>query len=318
METVEIRERLAAKGFRGAIEPGALLSGWTTYRIGGPAQLLVQPSSRADVRGALELVEETGVPLYVLGAGSKVLAPDEGVEGIVMVVGDALSALAVDAARGEVVAEAGVRNADLAAACARAGLPGLEFLYDIPGRVGGSLVQDTSMNEERISNNLADVTFCRRGGVETTMARGELSFSYRSSSFKTWNDTVIVAARFLFAARDDPAAVAARMEEIRAKRHGKFPADACSCGSVFLRPPGDYPGRVVQAAGLGPLAIGGAQINPLHNNFIVNNGGAKAADVKAIVDRVHAAALAKTGIDLRREIIYMEEIRFGSGEKTGG
>jgi UDP-N-acetylmuramate dehydrogenase len=311
MKIDEIGERLRDRGFGGVIEQGALLSGWTTYRIGGPARLLVQPSSRADVRAVLELVEETGAALYVIGGGSKLLAPDEGVEGIVMVVGDLLAGIAVDEALGEVIAGAGARNADLAAACARAGFPGLEFLADIPGRVGGSLVQDTSMNEERISNPLADVSFFRRGGVEERRARSDLRFSYRSSSFKTWNDTVIVEARFRFAARDDPAAIAARMEEIRARRHARFPADEASCGSVFLRPPGDFPGRVVQAAGLGPLAVGGAQISPLHNNFIVNRGGARAADVKALVDRIHAAALEKTGIDLRREIIYMEEIRFG-------
>ncbi|MFH1438200.1 MAG: UDP-N-acetylmuramate dehydrogenase [Pseudomonadota bacterium] len=305
---MNLHEEIIKRGFSGRVTPQAPLAGCTTYRIGGPAELLVEPAEESDVKIVLDMVSERDVPLYVLGGGSKLLAPDEGVRGIVMLTGDLLGKIEV---RGdEVVARAGARNAKLAEALAEEGLAGMEWIYDIPGRVGGSLVQNAGMNENSISDHLVEVIFFRKGGELVRTAKDDLHFGYRSSSFKSWGDTVIVSARFRFTGRGEPADVRTRMEEIKGRRHGKFPVTMPTCGSVFKRPEGHYPGALIEQCGLGGTKIGGAEISTRHHNFIVNRENATAADIRALVDLICERVMEEKGVVMERELIYFEEIRF--------
>ena len=307
---MNLHEEITHRGFSGRVTPQAPLADCTTYRIGGPAELMVEPSDENDVKIVLDMVSERDVPLYVLGGGSKLLAPDEGVKGIVMLTGDLLGR--IDVRGTEVAAQAGAKNAKLAEVLAEEGLAGMEWIYDIPGRVGGSLVQNAGMNENSISDYLVEVSFFRRGAGLLRARKEDLHFGYRSSSFKSWGDTVIAGARFRFPGKGEPADLRARMEEIKGKRHGKFPVSMPTCGSVFKRPQGHYPGALIEQCGLGGTKIGGAQISTRHHNFIVNRENATAADIRALVDLVCRRVLEEKGVVMERELIYFEEIRFPS------
>ncbi len=307
-EAGRILRDLEDRGFSGRLRTGIALADFTTYGIGGPARVLAEPSRAEDVELVVDHACREGTRLYVLGGGSKILAPDDEVEGIVMLMGDLFSKAAVSG--NELRAAAGLSNPALAEAAAGAGLWGLEWIYDIPGRVGGSLVQNAGMNECSISEHLVEVTFFRSDCTLRTVGKEELTFGYRTSSFKTWGDTVIVEALFRFEREGDPAGIRRAMDEIRAKRHAKFPVDLPTCGSVFKRPEGNYPGRLIQDCGLGGRRIGGAEISTLHHNFIVNRGGARASDVKALVDLVTETVEKRFGVTLERELIYLEETLF--------
>jgi UDP-N-acetylmuramate dehydrogenase len=308
---MKLSDEIVRRGFSGRVGEQVALSGFTTYAIGGPAEVLVEPASAEDVRIILEVVKESGAPLYVLGGGSKILAPDEEVRGIVMVVGDLMAGIEVRGS--ELQAGAGVRNPVLAERTVREGLEGLEWIYDIPGRVGGSIVQNTGMSERSISDRLVDVTYMRGDGGLRTSPLEDLRFGYRWSSFKAWGDAVIVSARFRLPQRADASELRGKMEEITRARHGKFPVECPSCGSVFKRPEGRFPGKLIEDCGLGGRKAGGAVISTRHHNFIVNTGGAASKDVRTLVELIVAAVREKTGITLERELLYLEEIRFGGG-----
>jgi UDP-N-acetylmuramate dehydrogenase len=299
---------LESRGFSGRLRTGVPLSSFTTYGIGGPAQVLAEPSRAEDVEAVVDHACREGTRLFVMGGGSKILAPDDGVEGIVMLMGDLFSHVTVSG--NELRAASGLSNPALAGAAADAGLAGLEWIFDIPGRVGGSLVQNAGMNECSISQNLVEATFFRSDCRLRTVAGRDLSFGYRTSSFKQWGDTVIVEALFRFDREADPVGIRKAMEEIKAKRHAKFPVGLPTCGSVFKRPEGHYPGRLIQDCGLGGRRIGGAEISTLHHNFIVNRGGARASDVRALVDLVTETVEKRFGVTLERELIYLEETLF--------
>jgi UDP-N-acetylmuramate dehydrogenase len=295
-----IAGELRRRGITGRVTAEAPLRDLTTYRIGGPAEALVEPAREDDVEIVLDFVREEGAALYVIGGGSKVLD----LMGEIRAAGDEMEALA------------GAPNALLAGKAAGEGWPGLEWIYDIPGRVGGSLVQNAGMNECSISDHLVEVRLFRGFGPAAAVGKEELEFGYRSSSFKTWGDAVIVSAKFRFEEREDAGVIRGRMEEIRKERHGKFPVEMPTCGSVFKRPPGGYPGRLIEECGLGGTSAGGAAISTMHHNFIVNMGGAGAADVRNLVDLIERTVLERNGVKLERELIYMEEILFPCKSRT--
>jgi UDP-N-acetylmuramate dehydrogenase len=251
----------------------------------------------------VDTAQHAGAPLTLLKAGSNVLMPDAGIEGVVMRLCGNLSGVSI---HGDVIRVlAGTADRELAQAAARAGMSGLEFLEDIPGTVGGALVQNAEAYGTAISDHLLDVTVCDARGRSLTLRRSELGFGYRDSTFKRTGDLVIVEARLAPAGRDDPAAIAARMDALRERRRARYPLDEPSCGSVFKRPEGDYAGRLVEQAGLGGLSVGGARVSTLHHNFIVNSGGATAADVRALVERVTAEVQSRFGVRLERELVYL-------------
>ncbi len=297
---------LAELGISGKVATGAPLAPFTSYRIGGPAEVLVEPACEMDVTRALALARDLGAPVHVLGAGSNVLVPDEGLSGLVLRMGEAMAGLFVEG--GVIAARAGVTDRDLCLAAAAAGMTGFEFLEDIPGTVGGGLVQNAEAWGDSISDHLLDVTACTMDGRMRSMTRAELSFGYRDSTFKKAGDLVVLGARFAPPGRDLPAAIHARMDVLREKRHSRYPLDMPSCGSVFKRPAGDYAGRLIEQAGLGGLTVGGARVSRRHHNFIVNTGGATAADIRTLVDQVVSRVQASSGVVLERELVYMGEV----------
>jgi UDP-N-acetylmuramate dehydrogenase len=291
----------------GALRAHVPLRDLSTYRIGGTARLLFQPADIPDLSLFLTWALETGLRTLVLGGGSNVLLPDGELGAAVVHTPGALARVA-PLEPGLFHVEAGVRNADLARVAAEAGWSGLEFLHDIPGTLGGAAVMNASNNHGETAPLLEylDVLEPEPGFPLRRHATRDLEFGYRRSPFAAGTGRVVVAAGVRLSRPDQPSAILSRMQAFRAERLDKFPLEQANCGSVFKRPPGDFAGRLVDAAGCKGLRVGDAMVSPRHAGFIVNLGQATAADVRALVAQVVERVRATSGVTLERELIYVE------------
>ena len=275
----------------------------TTYKIGGPAEFFIETGFVSEIAAIVKFCALRGVPLTVLGAGSNVLAPDEGVSGVCLRVYDASANPSIE--NESIVSSGAVTDKSLAEFVAERGISGFEFLYDIPGTVGGAIVQNAGMNEHEVKNGILEATIVNKKGEAVVFSGEEHRLGYRTSRLKEeWG--IIVEAKFRIDLRDDPSAIFGRMKELKETRAGKFPMEYPNCGSVFKRPTGYYAGKLIQDAGLGGASVGGAMVSPKHRNFIVNTGGATASDIKLLVERIISEVYAKFGVRLERELIYLE------------
>jgi len=289
----ELRER----GFAGALRSEAPLAPLTTWRIGGPAELLATPRDADDLVRVVRFAGERAIPWRVLGNGSNLLIRDEGVRGLVIRVRKVLDAIRFEGATVE--AGAGASFPQLANLAAARGLTGLEFGAGIPGTVGGAIVMNAGWHEFEIGNAVASVTRLEPDGSSATLGREASAFGYRTSAFR--GRPGIVLAAWMALAPDDPAAVRARLERFAAGRKATQPTELPSCGSVFLKPEGDFAGRLIEAAGLKGRRVGGIQISPKHANFFVNLGGGTAKDALELVGIAESEVARRFGVALTRE-----------------
>jgi UDP-N-acetylmuramate dehydrogenase len=269
----------------------------TTYRIGGRADWYLEVVTGLDgiVRGA----HEHGIPLTLLGNGSNLLVADEGVEGLVVRPVDT----SADVRDSVIHAAAGTRMVRLAQAAEKASLTGMEWALGIPGTVGGSIHNNAGCFGSDVAASVTAVQGVSSSGERETWTPSKLAFVYRGSALRdgALRGGAVVGAEFELA-NGDATAIRARMEEIQAERRRTQPVTNRSTGSVFKNPAGDFAARLIDAAGLKGRAVGGAMVSPDHANFIVNTGGASAADVAALVAVVQAAIEDRDGIHLEPEI----------------
>ena len=271
------------------------LAGWTTWRVGGPADRLYVPPTVAALSAVLSAHPDR--PLLWLGLGSNTLVRDGGFRGIVIATAGGLGDLRIV---GQVVrAEAGVPLAKLARFCAQSGYAGLEFLAGIPGTVGGALAMNAGAGGHEIWEYVAAVETIDRHGRVDTRTRADFEIAYRraASSREEW----FVSASFVLPAGDTEAGMA-RIREHLAIRNRTQPMQTANAGSVFRNPPGDHAGRLIESAGLKGLREGGAVVSPRHANFIINEGTASAADIECLIGRVQALVQQRTGILLSPEV----------------
>ena len=274
---------------------------YTSFRIGGPADLLVVPENVADLSLALALARSEGLPVQVLGGGSNTLVKDGGIRGMVVL----LSAFQELVRSGdEVAAGVGVRVSRLLAFCSRQGLAGLETLSGVPGTVGGAVWGNAGAWGGSAADRLVRVDLLTEAGEELTLEREAIPARYRSSGLP--RGSVITRAVFGLSP-DDPGAVRRRISGYLVERNLRQPVEFRSAGSIFKNPPGDYAGRLVEAGGVKGTRIGGAMISEKHGNFIVNLGGARAADVLALVALARERVQARTGTLLELEIRVVGE-----------
>jgi UDP-N-acetylmuramate dehydrogenase len=269
----------------------------TSLRVGGPADALARPASRPELADTVALARAHGAAVLLLGGGFNTLAPDAGVRGVVV----QLRALGELEREGdEVRAGAGVTHGRAVRFCADAGLAGLEFAVGIPGTVGGWLAMNAGIPEREMKDVVTAVEWLDPAtGAFGATARADLRFRYRALEHPS--GVILVAARFGLAP-GDRGAIRARMRELMERRRRTQPVDELSCGSVFVNPPGDHAGRLIEAAGLKGAREGGAEISTLHANFIVNRGGASAADVLALIERARSAVRERFGVALETEV----------------
>jgi UDP-N-acetylmuramate dehydrogenase len=285
---------LEQAGFRGQLVPDAPLAPLTTWRIGGP---VATPRDADDVALALAWAAASGVPWRVLGNGSNLLVGDAGVPGVVLRLRRVLDEVRIDGAR--VAAGAGASFPALVHDVAARGLGGIEFGAGIPGTIGGAVIMNAGWHAHEIGAAVVHVTLLRPDGTLVDVPRERCGFAYRASAFR--HAGVVVLGATLELVPTDPAAIAARLAEFAAVRKATQPTELPSCGSVFLKPPGDFAGRLIDAAGLKGLRIGDVQVSPKHANFFVNVGHATAADALALVERVEHEVRARFGVELVRE-----------------
>ncbi len=272
------------------------LRNFTSFGIGGPAELLLLPSSGEELAELCALLRGLGVKPVLLGNGSNVLAPDEGLRGAVVVTRRA----AKMERRGDgIAADCGASLTKLAAFALEEGLTGLEFAYGIPGTLGGALI----MNAGAYGGEMKDVTLRAEyldGELRQHTAVGEeLDFRYRHSRFGP-EDVVLRAELRLQPGERE--AIRLRCRELTEKRRASQPLELPSAGSAFKRPPSGYAAAMIDQAGLKGYTVGGAQVSEKHAGFVVNRGGATAADVRKLLEDVQKAVLDRTGVFLEPEI----------------
>lgn len=279
------------------------MSRHTSFRVGGPADILVIPHSIPAVCGSVQLAAEHGLRLHVIGEGTNLLVRDGGLRGVVLKIADDLATARV---RGDCIeAEAGATLRRIARLAASASLTDLEFAGGIPGTVGGAAMLNAGAFGGEIGGLIAEVETVDTEGHLHRRPRGELSFAYRDSSLRRSGEIVVKV--ILQLRRGERERIEARMAEIQEERQAKQPLSLPSAGSVFRRPENDYAGRLIEAAGLKGARIGGAQVSEKHAGFIVNRGDATAADILSLIDHVRDTVAERTGVRLELEICIIGE-----------
>lgn len=296
------RKKRLEKQIRGRVLYGEPIDKYTSFGIGGPADVMVFPQGLEDVQAALSLCREEGLPYLVLGGGSNLLVRDGGFRGMIIHMGGAF--LDLEAEGGRVRAGAGVRLSRLVAFCSKLALTGMESLAGVPGTIGGAVRGNAGAFGGSISDHLTAVRLVTREGDECLLARDRLEFSYRRSSLP---DGCVVFEAAYELTPGDPIQIRRRVSETLLQRNRHQPVEWRSAGSVFKNPPGDYAGRLVEKAGLKGVRIGGACISPKHGNFIINLGGATALDILALIDLMRDRVRDEMGVELELEVRMVGE-----------
>jgi UDP-N-acetylmuramate dehydrogenase len=289
----------------GNVRIGEGLSRYTSWRVGGAASVLCVAERVASLEGAAVLLQGAGVPWLMLGRGSNVLVDDAGVAGVVVL----NRAAGLHIASSTVCAESGVLLSVLARRTAASGLAGLEWCHDIPGSVGGAVVNNAGANGGAMADVLASVRLlCGRGGVYEVEA-SDLQLGYRSSALRSEGRVpagswpLVLAARFALAA-GAAAELQRRIASYRERRKATQPTGA-SAGSVFKNPSGDSAGRLVESVGLKGARIGDAEISRLHANFVLAGPSARAADIVSLISLARRRVWEEYGVLLEPEVQYL-------------
>lgn len=277
------------------------LSRHTSFRIGGPADLFVTVASVPELQAVLRACREHAVPVFFLGGGTNLLVSDRGVRGAVVKLGRPFDFVewAVDDDGADVRVGAAVPFKRLVYHAVAAGLAGLEFAEGIPGTVGGGLLMNAGAFGGEIGDVVETIEAVSEDGEALALPRATLDFRYRKLELP--RATVLTAVR-LRLRRGDPAVLAAKVADAKAKRDRRQPKGRPNAGSIFKNPKGAYAGTLIEAVGLKGARLGGAMVSERHANFIVNLGGARASDVKGLIDLARRAVRLRHGIDLEPEV----------------
>jgi UDP-N-acetylmuramate dehydrogenase len=307
-----LQHDLAARLVDRRIEVDAPLAPLTTFRVGGPADLLVEPASGEELTVILERATVFGVSVTMLGGGSNVLVSDGGIRGLVL---RPRGGRAVEIAPGHVRADAALTINGLVRWTISHGLAGLEAWAGTPGTVGGGVHGNAHWGGRLLSERIHSVWLWSAGAPVAEIAASDMSFGYDASRLQTSGE-VLIAARFVLDPGGEPDALRARARTSLAYRKGTQPLDTPSAGCIFQNPlpevsmPSGIPrsaGALVDRAGLKGARIGGAAVSTTHGNFIVNAGGATAADILALVERCRTTVRERFGVELLDEIVLLGE-----------
>ena len=275
------------------------LSAHTSFRIGGPAALMAFPKNEDELAALLRAASQCGVKPRILGAGTNVLAPDEGLDGLVICTKDCLLGLrALEG--GRIEAMAGETLAHAAVFARGQSLTGLEFAHGIPGTVGGGVYMNAGAYGGEIAQVAEETTVLMADGTRRVLRGAEQAFAYRTSAFERMECIIV---KTVFALRPgDADEIGARMRELMGKRRASQPLELLSAGSTFKRPAGAYAGALIEASGLKGRGVGGAEVSRKHAGFVVNRGGATARDVLETIKLVQETVYADSGFRLEPEV----------------
>ncbi len=281
---------------RGAYTYNAVLKDLVWFRAGGPAEILFRPADGDDLATFLA-ARSPDMRVSVIGVGSNLLVRDGGIPGMVIRLPAAFGKVAVEGVR--VRAGAATLDAAVARAAADGGIAGLEFLRGVPGTIGGALKMNAGCYGKEIKDIFVEAVAIDGKGAKHVLKAADMGFVYRKSQVP--EDFIFVEALFE-GTKDEPAAVRARMEALMTEREASQPVKSRTGGSTFKNPPGHKAWQLIEEAGCRGLTRGGAQISEKHCNFLINTGGANAADIEALGEEVRARVKKKFGIELEWEI----------------
>jgi UDP-N-acetylmuramate dehydrogenase len=269
----------------------------TSFRIGGPADLFVAVEDETELMHAKAAAYRAGIPCFCLGAGTNLLVSDRGMRGLVVRLGDGFAKIKIDDAK--VVAGAAAAFGTLVQQVVDRGLEGLEFGEGIPGTVGGGLVMNAGAFGGEIAKVVTLVHGVTESGEALALSRDDVKFAYRRTELPA--HFIITRVDFELA-RGDRAQLTARVAELHARRASRQPRGVPNAGSIFKNPPGNFAGKLLEGAGLKGTRLGGAAFSDQHANFIVNLGGAQAAEVRALIDMARNKVKEQSGVWLEPEV----------------
>lgn len=275
----------------------------TSFHIGGPAELMAQPQSEAELQSLLLKAAEAAVPVTLVGNGSNLLVRDKGIRGLVIKLGSMLRDIKVS---GNVLTfGSGVSLAQASKKAAELGLSGMEFAVGIPGSIGGAVYMNAGAYDGEMSKVVKSVRVMDAAGEVSELSAGELDFGYRHSALQ--GSSKIVTSVTVELAVGDKQAIAEKMADFSNRRITKQPLELPSAGSMFKRPPGYFAGTLIDQTGLKGYTVGGAQVSTKHAGFVVNIGGATAADVLQLISDVQEKVFAAHGVHLEPEVLVLGE-----------
>ena len=275
------------------------MSRHTSFRVGGPARRMAYPATGEQLVLLMGFAEECGVTPLVIGKGTNLLVPDEGLDRLVIDTSAAMHHMEAGE-DGRVTAAAGVSLARFADFACKEGLTGLEFAHGIPGTVGGAVCMNAGAYGGEMCQVIESVTAQFPDGVRT-LPQEELELSYRHSLFTDHPEAVVLSATVRLAP-GDPEAIREKMRELMGRRKATQPLEYPSAGSTFKRPVGHFAGTLIEQCGLKGLTVGGAQVSEKHAGFLINIGGATFADVTELIRQVQQRVLDATGVQLEPEV----------------
>lgn len=304
MNIKEIYDELSLQIDKKRMILNAPMKEYTSFRTGGSAALMVLPENAGELAFALKILTERGAEHLVIGNGSNLLVRDSGYRGVILRMGEPFQGIRIEEKRME--AGAGVLLSAAAREACGASLTGLEFAAGIPGTVGGAVFMNAGAYDGEISQVLESAEILSKDGSRAfTLTKEGLGLSYRRSVLQQTGDVLLKAVFRL--EKGEQGKINEKMKELAVKRAEKQPLNYPSAGSFFKRPPGRFVGKLIQDAGLRGLTVGGAQVSALHAGFIINTGGATAADIIDLMEIVRSAVFEKYGVMLEPEVRIIGE-----------
>lgn len=283
----------------GKVKQNELLSNHTTIKIGGPADLFIEPSSTENLIKVMELVRKHQFPWRAIGRGSNLLVSDKGIEGVVIKLGSGLDQLTVNDS--EIRVGGGYSLVSLATKISKMGLTGLEFASGIPGSVGGAVYMNAGAHGSDISKILSKALILFENGTMEWLSNEEMEFTYRTSVLQKKRPGIVVEAVFQLEA-GEKTSIVSQMQKNKDYRKETQPWNFPCAGSIFRNPLPNYAGKLIEVAGLKGHSIGGAKISEMHGNFIVNAGNATAGDVLALIQYVKDTIYSLYEVKMETEV----------------
>lgn len=275
----------------------------TTFRIGGPADFFVVPETPCMLSEVVQFCRKRQVPFYILGNGSNLLVGDRGYRGVIIQIFKNMNAIQIEGE--EIRAQAGAMLSVIAKQALFHSLKGFEFASGIPGTLGGAVMMNAGAYGGEMKDIVESVTVLTPEGGVVMLSNDEMEFGYRTSMVE--KKSYIVLEAVLKLERGVQEEIRQRMEELKERRTSKQPLDLPSAGSTFKRPEGYFAGKLIMDAGLRGFAVGGAQVSEKHCGFVVNRGGATAADVRELMKQVNERVQSRFGVALEPEVKMLGE-----------
>jgi UDP-N-acetylmuramate dehydrogenase len=274
----------------------------TSFKVGGPADLLLIPESREQLLAILKILEGVSLPVFIIGNGSNLLVKDNGFRGIMI---KTTGLKKVEIVGETLIAEPGISLKELADVALSAGLTGLEFASGIPGSLGGAATMNAGAYDGEMKHCIKSLEVLTEDGSIKTIPLEDCQFGYRQSILQK-NKWVLLAVT-IGLSQGDQAAIRDKMADLNSRRSDKQPLEYPSAGSTFRRPEGYYAGQLVQDAGFKGYRLGGAQVSEKHSGFVINKDNATAADILNLIATIQNGVKEQFGVELKTEVIVIGE-----------